>query len=168
MPATLTPALRLRPATAEDTPALLRLAVSTELFETGSLDPLSEVLANHHMGPSPYRLHVWSDEGAAEPVGVVYFGPNAMAENLWDLLWIAVAPERQGQGIGGDLIRLAERDAAADACRMIVIETGALPKFDATHAFYRAHGYTEVARIPDFYSDGDSKVIFSKRLIPAA
>jgi hypothetical protein len=28
------------------------------------------------------------------------------------------------------------------------------------------HGFEEVATIPDFYTDGDSKVIFARRLIP--
>ena len=47
---------------------------------------------------------------------------------------------------------------------MLLIETSSLPRFAATHAFYGKHGYTKVARIPDFYADGDSKVIFAKRI----
>jgi len=31
--------------------------------------------------------------------------------------------------------------------------------------FYRKHGFVEVARIPDFYTEGDDKVIFWKKLV---
>lgn len=155
---------RLRPAMADDTPALLELAVSTNLFKADELDALSAILASHHVEETPNLLHVWCDETSDKPVGVVYVGPNQMADRTWDLLWIAVAPERQGQGIGGDLIRLAEQAVRAGDGRILIIETGSLPKFDATHGFYRAHGFVEVARIPDFYADDDSKVVFWKRI----
>jgi hypothetical protein len=48
--------------------------------------------------------------------------------------------------------------------RLLLIETCSLPKFAPTRAFYAHHSYREVARIPDFYTDGDSEVIFAKRL----
>ena len=106
-----------------------------------------------------------SAEGpAGPPIGVVYFGPNEMTDRTWDLLWIAVSPERQGRGIGGELIRFTEAHIKANGSRLLIIDTGSLPQFEATHAFYGKHGYAEVARIPDFYADGDSKVIFAKRI----
>lgn len=86
-----------------------------------------------------------------------------MTDRKWDLWLIAVHADRQGQGIGGELLRYAERRARVAGARLLLIETRSLPKFDPTHAFYGRHGYREVARIPDDYADGDSKVVFTKR-----
>ena len=156
----------LRPATPVDTPALIDLAIATELFSPDEAEFLREMLGHFHAGHSgaDHRVQVWGDDPTAPPVGVVYFGPNAMGDRTWDLLWISVAPDRQGQGIGGQLIRFTEAHIRAVGGGLLLIDTSSLPRFDATHAFYVNHGYAEVARIPDFYADGDSKVIFAKRI----
>jgi ribosomal protein S18 acetylase RimI-like enzyme len=46
----------------------------------------------------------------------------------------------------------------------MVIETSSQPSYHPTRAFYRRRGYDEVARVKDFYSDGDDRVIFAKRI----
>ncbi len=157
---------RPRPAALADTPALIALAISTELFLPDEVEPLREMLDDLHAGHSgaDHRIEVWVDHPTGPPVGVVYFGPNVMTDRTWELLWIAVAPDRQGQGIGGELIRFTEAHIRAAGGRMLVIDTSSLPRFEATHTFYGKHGYAEVGRIPDFYADGDSKVIFAKRI----
>ena len=157
---------RLRPAAPADTSALVSLAIATGLFLPDEAEFPREMLDAFHAGRSgpDHRVQVWADAPTDPPVGVVYFGPNDMGDRTWDLLWISVAPDRQGQGIGGDLVRYTEKHIRAAGGRLLVIDTSSLPRFDATHAFYAKHGYTEVARIPDFYADGDSKVIFTKRM----
>ena len=159
----------LRPATPADTPTLIALAIATELFLPHEVEPLREVLEDFHAGNSgaDHHLEVWADDPGGPPVGVVYFGPNAMTDRTWDPLWIAVAPDRHGQGIGGKLVRFTEAQVRVGAGRLLLIETSSLPRFDATRAFYGKHGYAEVARIPDFYADGDSKVIYTKRIAQA-
>lgn len=156
----------LRPAIPADTPVLVDLAVATGLFLPDEAGFLRGVLDDLHAGRSgvDHQVQVWADDTTSPPVGVVYFGPNDMTDRTWDLLWIAVAPDRQGRGIGGELIRFAEAHIRAADGRLLVVDTSSLSRFGATHAFYRGHGYTEVARIPDFYADGDSKVIFAKRI----
>ena len=156
----------LRPAAPADTPTLVELAIATELFLPDEAEFLRGTLDDLHAGRSgsDHRVQVWADGPTDSPVGVVYFGPNEMGDRVWDLLWISVDPERQGQGIGGDLVRFTEAHVRAAGGRMLIVDTSSLPRFDATHAFYRKHGYSEVARVPDYYSDGDSKVIFAKRM----
>lgn len=158
----------LRPAAPADTSALVSLGISTELFLPDEVGPLREMLDDLHAGRSgeDQRVQVWADDPAGPPVGVVYFAPNEMTDRTWDLLWIAVSPDRQGQGIGGELVRFTEAHIRASGGRMLIVDTSSLPRFDATHAFYRKHGYSEVARVPDYYSDGDGKVIFAKRMAP--
>ena len=156
----------LRPAVPADTLALIDLAIATELFLPDEAEFLRGMLDDLHAGRLGvgHQVQVWVDDPGSAPVGVVYFGPNDMGERTWDLLWISVAPDRQGRGIGGGLVRFAEARIREAGGRLLVIDTSSLPRFDATHAFYGKHGYDEVARIPDFYADGDSKVIFAKRM----
>ena len=156
----------IRPAVRPDTPALIDLAIATGLLLPDETGFLQEVLDNLHAGRpgAGHQVHVWAGEQTGPPAGVVYFGPNATGERTWGLLWISVAPERQGGGIGGELVRFAEARIREAGGRLVIIDTSSLPRFEATHAFYGKHGYEEVARIPDFYADGDSKVIFAKRM----
>jgi ribosomal protein S18 acetylase RimI-like enzyme len=160
----------IRPAVPADTPAIIALAIATGMFLVDEVEPLREVLDGFHASRlgADHRLDVWADVVGGKPIGVVYFGPNTMCDRTWDLWMIAVAPERQGQGIGSELIRFVEAHVRAGDGRLLFIETSSLPKYDATRMFYTKHGYAEVAHIPDFYADGDSKVIFSKRVTPVS
>lgn len=136
------------------------------MFLPDEVEPLREVFDDYHAGRlgTDRRLEVWVNDPSSPPLGVVYFVQNAMSDRTWDLLMIAVAPERQGQGIGGELVRFTETHIRAVGGRLLIIDTSSLSKYDATRAFYRKHGYAEVGHIPDFYKDGDSKVIFAKRI----
>jgi len=158
----------LRPAVPADTPALIDLGIATELFLPDEVEPLRGLFDDVHarLTGADHRIKVWADTPAAPPVGVVYVAPTALTDRTWDLLWIAVSPDRHGHGIGGALIGFAEAQVRAADGRLLLIDTSSLPRFDATHGFYRKHGFVEVARIPDFYADGDSKVIFAKRIAP--
>jgi ribosomal protein S18 acetylase RimI-like enzyme len=151
----------IRSATPSDTPALLALAIAAGLFPPDDVDFLREILDNC---PADHQVEVWSDNPIGEPIGVVYLGPNPLTNRAWDLWMIAVAPDRQGQGIGGKLLQFAEAHACAGGGQLLIIETSSQPKYDATRAFYRQHGYVEVGCIPDFYADGDNKAIYSKRI----
>ena len=52
----------------------------------------------------------------------------------------------------------------ARAARLLIVDTSSLPAFDGARAFYPALGFREEARIRDFWTDGDDKVTFAKRL----
>jgi hypothetical protein len=44
------------------------------------------------------------------------------------------------------------------------VETASQQKYAPTRAFYERCGYTATATLPDFYSPGDDKIIYSKSL----
>ncbi len=48
--------------------------------------------------------------------------------------------------------------------RMVIIETSSTPLYDNTRRFHGARGYETVARVADFYSPGDDRLIMVKRL----
>lgn len=87
-----------------------------------------------------------------------------MTRGTFDLYWIAVDPAHQGRGLGRSLLAAAEDAVRAAGGRMLLVETAGKAAYAATRAVYDACGYREVARVPDFYEDGDDKVVFARRL----
>lgn len=160
----------LRMTTGADTGSVIRLAVAAKMFQPDEVEPLRESLEavySGKMGPD-HKIMILEDMPHGPAIGVVYFGANPMADRTWDLWMIAVVPERQGQGIGGKMLEFTEAEISASGGRLLLIETSSQPQYDATRAFYAKHRYDEVARIPDFYADGNSKVVFLKRILAKA
>ena len=46
----------------------------------------------------------------------------------------------------------------------IYVDTSSSDRYAATRGFYQQMGFVEEARLPDFYGDGDGKVIYVKQL----
>lgn len=154
----------LRPTIPADSPVLLEIAAGTGVFKPHELVALQEVLDDYHDTNHEYghQAHTWTESGS--PIGFVYLAPTAMTDRTWELWWIAVDVQRQGQGLGSKLLVAVEDAVRAVNGRLLLIETSSTPVYHPTRQFYLRHGYTEVAVIPDFYADGDGKVIFSKRM----
>lgn len=78
-----------------------------------------------------------------------------------------LAPDLQGTGRGRALLRRVEDDLRARGQRLLLVDTSGTAQYDRTREFYVRCGYTDVARVPDYWSDGDDLVVFVKRLTPA-
>ncbi|MGQ9629941.1 MAG: GNAT family N-acetyltransferase [bacterium] len=96
------------------------------------------------------------------PLGYVCYGPTPLTDGVYDLYWIVVAPKHQGKGIGGELLRYVEEKVGERGARMLLVETSSQPKYRGARAFYEGRGFVEVARVTDFYSIGDDKIIYRK------
>jgi ribosomal protein S18 acetylase RimI-like enzyme len=157
----------IRPALLADTPALISLADATAIFQPGEANALlGGVLEEFHAGQlgENHLVQVWVDPATDVPAGWVYFAPTARADGVWDLWWIGVDPARHGQGIGASLLIAVETEVRSAGGRVLVIETSAQTMFDPVRRFYAKRGYSECGLVPDFYADGDGKVIFAKRI----
>lgn len=154
----------LRPTTPDDTARLLQITEGTGVFKPHELEALQEVLDDYHAVNHEYghQAKTWVIDG--QPVGFIYVAPTAMTDRTWELWWIVVEKSRQGQGIGQQLLHAAETLARDHQARLFLIETSSTPAYIPTRQFYLKSGYQECATIPDFYSEGDSKVIYSKHL----
>lgn len=153
----------IRPTTPDDTAALIALADATGLFQPNDLDELGEVLAGYFGGNLGHD-HFWVTDDDGEPVGVAYYAPERMTDGTWNLYLIAVRPDRQGQGRGAALLRYVEQTLTARGERLLLVETSGLASFERTRTFYRKCGYDEEARIRDFYSAGNDKIVYCKAL----
>jgi ribosomal protein S18 acetylase RimI-like enzyme len=149
----------------QDREALLAVAVSTGLFTSaeaegllgGVLDGLaSDSLPEGHQAAACRLL-------AGDPIiGWTYFAPDQHAQGVWNLWWIGVDPEHHGVGAGVLLLRHAEKTVASKGGRVLVVETSDALALARARRFYEAQGYPECGRIPDFYAEGESKVVFSR------
>ncbi|HEX6965865.1 MAG TPA: GNAT family N-acetyltransferase [Gemmatimonadaceae bacterium] len=98
-----------------------------------------------------------------ELVGYACYGPTPGTDRTYDLYWIAVDPAMHGTGIGTTLLTEVERRLTGQHARLLVVETSSRSDYAATRAFYRRCGYTESARVREFYAPGDDRIIFTKR-----
>jgi ribosomal protein S18 acetylase RimI-like enzyme len=151
----------IRPTTPADTNALMALAAASGLFEPSQTAELAEMLGQHFAGDSP---DFWLTDEDQEPVGVAYVAPERMTEGTWNLYLIAVHPDRQRQGRGKKLLEYVEQLLIDRGERVLLVETAGTEDFEYVRAFYRKSGYTEEARIRDFYMAGVDKVIYLKFL----
>lgn len=147
-----------------DTPALVALSASSGLFKSAELSAIEEMLDEYH-GTGAAKGHgilTYEDGGAL--AGVAYFAPKEFADRVWELLMIAVDEPRQRQGIGSQLLLAVEERIRTLNGRLLLIETSDKSSFERTRQFYRRHGYTEVAHIPDYFADGEGRASFVKRV----
>jgi ribosomal protein S18 acetylase RimI-like enzyme len=105
----------------------------------------------------------FSREG--ELVGYACYGATPGTTGTYDLYWIAVHPEHQGEGGGSRLIDEVERRLRERAARMLVVETSSRTDYGSTRRFYERRGYQQHAALADFYAFGDDRVIYAKRLV---
>ena len=99
-------------------------------------------------------------------IGYTCFGPIPATKFSYDLYWIVVHADFQLSGIGGELMRKSEDAIAKRGGRRIYVDTSSREQYEPTRRFYRKSGYKEETVLKDFYSPGDSKVIFSKEIGP--
>lgn len=111
---------------------------------------------------SGYYFYVAEQDGRV--TGFVNFGPTPCTRASWDIYWIAVTKELQGQGLGAVLLKMAEDKIAAKGGLNIWIETSSRPDYLPTRKFYLKTGYDQACELTDFYNKDDHKVVFVKRL----
>jgi ribosomal protein S18 acetylase RimI-like enzyme len=97
-------------------------------------------------------------------LGYACIGPTPATEGTFDLYWLAVDPAVQGKGIGRTLVQDVERQLRERGARMLLVETSSRPDYSNTRAFYARCGYTEAARIKDFYAPADDRIMLTTRL----
>ena len=78
-------------------------------------------------------------------VGYVCYGATPGTDRTYDLYWIAMHPECQGEGGGSQLLDEVERRLIQREARMLVVETSSRDDYRPTRRFYEKHGYVREA-----------------------
>lgn len=157
--------IRLRTAiTANDIERVRNITASSGYFRNDEVDVAAELATeSFQKGSKSGYWFVFADIG---DLAVAYccFGPIPCTIGSYDLYWIAVDADYKRMGIGKLLLAKAEEMAAAMGARTLYIETSARSKYDDTRAFYENNGYRLASILEDFYSPGDHKVTYARKI----
>jgi GNAT superfamily N-acetyltransferase len=148
---------------ARDRGPVLGLIRATGFFTDAEVGVAEELLDIYLEKPDQKDYHVAVIENGEKGVaGYMTWGPTPLAEDAYDIYWMAVAPSEQGRGRGKALIHWLEEEVRRRDGRVVLIETSSQPRYHGTRQFYIDLDYREVARVPDFYRAGDDRVIYAK------
>lgn len=147
----------------DDIPSLISLFEASGLFSPDCVSILRDMLADF-FDVGDGQEHFWLTDDEEGAVGVVFCEPELMTNGTWNLRLIAILPKLQGQGRGTALLSHTERILAERGARMLIVDTSGTDDFASVREFYRKCGYTEEARIRDFFDSEDDKITFRKSL----
>ena len=152
--------LEIRMANSSDVPALKDVLDSIDLFPSEMLEDM--------MAPSqtdPESQDIWfTAEREGTPIALGYCRPEPLTEGTFNLLAIGVHSQVQSKGTGGRMMAFIEAHLTSLGHRVLIVETSSTDAFEGTRRFYEHLGYTQEAVIRDFWSDGDHKVVYWKKL----
>jgi GNAT superfamily N-acetyltransferase len=140
------------------------IVAGTHLFRPEEVDVALEVFDAYCEAPGTDYWALAAYSGPEALAGFAFYGPTPGTGGTWDLYWIVVRKELQSHGIGKRLLERVERHMRSAGARLCAVETSSRADYAGTRRFYAACGYREVARVPDFYADGDDRVTCTKRL----
>lgn len=152
--------MKIRHTQQDDIAALQEVLNGTGLFPSEMLpDMVGGFLSDAD------SADIWlTCEAHGKAVGFCYAVPEALAQGAWNMLAIAVLPTEQGNGFGGVLTKHLEAELKKRVQRILIADTSGADAFAQTREFYRKNGYSEEARIRDFWAAGDDKIVFWKSL----
>jgi predicted N-acetyltransferase YhbS len=154
----------IRPMTHKDKPSVTKILRSTPEFKPSEVTVAEEVIDSYLKDSVGSGYYIRVAEVDSTVTGYICYGLTPMTEGTWDIYWMAVAQEKQNQGIGSALTKSAEKAILRAKGRLAIIETSSTPAYEKTRHFHLGQGYEAICRIPDFYAPGDDKLILQKRL----
>ncbi len=137
----------IRAITAEDIPALLPLVEQYWIFENvPGFDAALVTRGLMRLCADPKLGSGWIAVSGSRPVGYLLAVYVFSLEHLGltaEIDEFFVLPSARGQGIGDELLRLAEAEFARRQCTNVALQLGR--GNEGARVFYRAHGYAERA-----------------------
>jgi GNAT superfamily N-acetyltransferase len=149
---------------ADDAPQVRQLVEATGVFSTAEGDVAEELVRERLARGTASGYFFTFAERDHQLLGYACYGPIACTVGSFDLYWIAVRPDCQGQGLGRLLLADAEEWIRVSGGRQVYIETSSRQQYAPTRQFYIRCGYHQVAVFDDFYAVGDGKVVYRKLL----
>ncbi len=137
------------------------------MFAAEDMGGFDETMAGFFAGLLTDHRWLVATNDHGEVIAAGYYAPEPFADRVWNLYFLAVAPERHRSGSGRALIEFAEqelRDLGPELARVLIVETSSLEAYAPARSFYAKQGFDEEARIREFYGPGDDKVVFWKAL----
>ena len=155
--------MRLGPLARRDRPRLAELLAATGAFNADEVQ-VALSLFDVSTSEDDYEFLGAFDEESERLIGYACFGATPATDGTYDLYWLAVDPAAQGRGVGTALMRAVEQKLVGRGARLLVVETSSRPDYEGTRRFYARSGYSEAARVRDFYAPADDRIVLTTRL----
>ena len=146
-----------------DVAAVQEMAESTGFFYDFEIPVAVELVEDGliHGEHSEYKFLFAEVDG--KPVSYTCYGHISSTEAGYDLFWIVTHNDFRGQGIGKLILEETHKIIREMGGKYLIAETSGLQKYLPTRNFYLNFGYKLEAEIPDYYKDGDAKMIYVYR-----
>ena len=157
--------MKIRPLRPEDRSRVEAIIRSADNFHPADIRIAIELIddAINKNEASDYIVHVLEDaEGCVQ--AYVCFGQNPLTDHTFDFYWMVIDHELQGRGMGLMLFQYVETQVRERGGKLLMCETSSLETYDRVVRMYEKLGYQSVARIKNFYREGDDKLIYVKEL----
>jgi ribosomal protein S18 acetylase RimI-like enzyme len=158
--------MEIRQLILKDRAKLHSMLIETRVFTSEEIEVAMEVIDIVLKDQTQKDYHIYcmvDDQG--QPIGYICYGPAPMTQGTFDLYWIVVDPDFQGQRIGYQLLGFLEKVLRGMNGRMVLADTSSIPEYEKAQKFYLQNGFQEVARVPDYYWPGNDRVTFCKRFL---
>ncbi|MFC1568779.1 GNAT family N-acetyltransferase [bacterium] len=155
--------IKFREIQVEDRLPLKQMLEATKHFTEAEIEIALELVDHSTQKNDPSYQFIVVENSGGQFVGYGCWGQIPLTMGAYDIYWIAVSPELQGQGVGSQILSFMEVEIMKTHGRLILIETSSSEVYQDTRAFYEKRGYVLESRIHDFYKSGDDRCIYVKR-----
>ncbi len=154
--------IQIRPVAKKDVPSIKRIMRETIEFSKDDQTTCAECL-DAYFAHEPFYAFACAEENN-KLLGFICYDKASIAKNVYELYWIVVAEKARGKGIARMLDDYFVKAAKRRGARILFTETESAVQYAKARCFYKSCGYKEMARVKDFYDDGNDKIIYGKRL----
>ena len=154
---------KVRSLRKKDRKGLKGLLAEVRGFTDEEIKIALELVDSYLAGKPDYLVKVASDEKEGL-LGYICYGRTPLTDGVWDIYWLVVGGSYRRQGVAGVLLQIVEEELKVNGARTIIVETSSREDYEPARRFYEKSGFKKVCRIKDFYSAGNDKIVYEKRL----
>ena len=147
-----------------DLSVILNIVQSSGFFSTAEVEMACELATDRLENGQQSSYQFLFAENDGEVVGYTCYGLIPATAASYDLYWIAVSETSRGKKMGKILLQKTEEIIRGMGGTRLYAETSSRAQYASTQKFYQNCGYIAEAVLKDFYTPGDSKIIYSKVL----
>ena len=151
---------QIRPITRADLEDLKKVVDSCELFPS---EYLAEMIDDYLYNPDTQDFWFTCVDNQ-KAIAIGYCVPEKFTDGTYNLLAIGVARDAQRKGIAREMTLYIEQYLKEKDGRVLIVETSSDDAQAAARNFYTRLGYLQTATIPDFWKEGEDKIVFWKKL----